>query len=100
MARQPGLAGAQRSVDLLSPHDFARRPLTWLSLISRRRASITYSPSFGYELAVRRAKARPTDNLDLSSLRFVDQGAAPSPPEVKKAMKQWWGGVILSHIHI
>jgi len=40
---------AQRSVDLLAPQDFARRPTQWLSLISRRRATITYSPSFGYD---------------------------------------------------
>ena len=38
---------AQRSVDLLAPWDFARRPLQWLSLIARRRATITYGPSFG-----------------------------------------------------
>jgi fatty-acyl-CoA synthase len=73
---------AQRSVDLLSPHDFARRPLTWLSLIARRRASITYSPSFGYELVVRRAKARPTDDLDLSSLRLAGIGADMIQPAV------------------
>ena len=47
---------AQRSVDLLSPFDFARRPLQWLSLISRRRATITYGPSFGYDLVARRAQ--------------------------------------------
>ena len=66
---------AQRSVDLLAPHDFARRPLQWLSMISRRRASITYSPSFGYDLAVRRAKARPDEAFDLSSLRLAGIGA-------------------------
>ena len=49
---------AQRSVDLLAPCDFARRPLQWLSLISRRRATITYGPSFGYELVARRAQTR------------------------------------------
>ncbi|UPT88871.1 acyl-CoA synthetase [Bradyrhizobium barranii subsp. apii] len=31
---------------------------------------------------------------DLSSLRFVVHGAAPCPPDVKKAMIDWWGGVI------
>ena len=30
---------AQRSVDLLAPREFARRPMQWLSLISRRRAT-------------------------------------------------------------
>jgi long-chain acyl-CoA synthetase len=31
---------------------------------------------------------------DLSSLRFVIHGAAPCPPEVKRAMIEWWGPVI------
>ena len=66
---------AQRSVDLLAPRDFARRPLQWLSLISRRRATITYSPSFGYELVARRAQGRMPGNLDLSCLKLAGVGA-------------------------
>ncbi len=31
---------------------------------------------------------------DLSSLRFVVHGAAPCPPQVKRAMIEWWGPVI------
>ena len=31
---------------------------------------------------------------DLSSLRFVIHGAAPCPPQVKRAMIEWWGPVI------
>ena len=31
---------------------------------------------------------------DLSSLRFVIHGAAPCPPEVKKAMIDWWGPIL------
>ena len=31
---------------------------------------------------------------DLSSLEFVVHGAAPCPPEVKRAMIDWWGPVI------
>ncbi|KAF0101263.1 MAG: fatty-acyl-CoA synthase [Rhodospirillaceae bacterium] len=66
---------AQRSVDLLAPRDFARRPMQWLSLISRRRATITYSPSFGYDLLTRRAQTMPLGELDLSSLRLAGVGA-------------------------
>jgi fatty-acyl-CoA synthase len=73
---------AQRSVDLLAPRDFARRPLQWLSLISRRRATITYSPSFGYELVVRRAQTKPIGELDLSSLRLAGIGADMIQPAV------------------
>ena len=42
-------------IDYLTPRDFARRPMQWLNLISRNRNTISYSPSFGYDLAVRRA---------------------------------------------
>jgi long-chain acyl-CoA synthetase len=31
---------------------------------------------------------------DLSSLRFVVHGAAPCPPQVKRAMIDWWGPVV------
>lgn len=66
---------AQRSVDLLAPRDFARRPMQWLSLISRRRATITYSPSFGYDLLTRRAQTAPVGELDLSCVRLAGVGA-------------------------
>ena len=66
---------AQRSVDLLAPRDFARRPMQWLQLISRRRASITYSPSFGYDLVTRRARTKGPEDIDLSCLRLAGIGA-------------------------
>ena len=66
---------AQLSVDLLAPRDFARRPLQWLSLISRRRATITYSPSFGYDLVARRAQAQMPGDVDLSCLKLAGVGA-------------------------
>jgi len=73
---------AQRSVDLLAPWDFARRPLQWLSLISRRRATITYGPSFGYDLVARRAQTKPLGEIDLSSLRLAGVGADMIQPSV------------------
>lgn len=73
---------AQRSIDLLSPQDFARRPMQWLSLIARRRATITYSPSFGYDLAVRRAARQVAADLDLSCLRLAGIGADMIQPAI------------------
>lgn len=64
----------QRSVDVMSSSDFARRPLQWLTLIAQRRATITYSPSFGYDLAARRAQTQSLQGLDLSSLRVAGIG--------------------------
>ncbi len=49
--------GFQVSVDLLPTGAFVRRPNLWLDLISQRRGTITYAPTFGYDLATRRASA-------------------------------------------
>jgi fatty-acyl-CoA synthase len=79
---------AQRSVDLLAPWDFARRPLQWLSLISRRRATITYGPSFGYDLVARRALTQSLGEIDLSCLRLAGIGADMIQPSVLQRFAQ------------
>ncbi|MDT8328856.1 MAG: fatty acyl-AMP ligase [Roseovarius sp.] len=61
----------QTSVDYISPTSFARRPTTWLKLISENRGTIVYSPSFGYDLCARRYRG---EELDLSSLRTAGIG--------------------------
>lgn len=63
---------SQLSLDLMAPSDFARRPLTWLQLISRNKGTLSYSPSFGYEICVRRW--RNDKELDLSSWRAAGIG--------------------------
>lgn len=65
---------AQRSVDCLATSDFVRRPLMWLKLMSANGGTVTYSPSFGYELAAKRAKAADLKTLDLSGLRIAGIG--------------------------
>ena len=72
----------QLSIDYLTPRDFARRPTQWLNLISRNRASITYSPSFGYDLATRRAASQIPADLDLSCLRHAGIGGDMIRPDV------------------
>jgi fatty-acyl-CoA synthase len=68
------LAG-QVSVDLLPPQDFARRPQVWLRLLSTNRGTLTYAPSFGYELCVRRGRAAAgAEPLDLSAWRVAGIG--------------------------
>lgn len=62
---------SQLSIDLISPTDFARRPGTWLKLISENKGTLSYSPSFGYELCVRRYRG---EALDLSSWRAAGIG--------------------------
>ncbi|CAI3945322.1 MULTISPECIES: fatty acyl-AMP ligase [Commensalibacter] len=63
----------QLSIDLLPTRDFARRPLVWLDIISRNKGTLSYSPSFGFELCARRAPTS-TMELDLSSWRAAGIG--------------------------
>jgi fatty-acyl-CoA synthase len=61
-------------VDYLPTREFARRPLAWLQLIARNRATLSYSPSFGFELCARRAGRGGIEDLDLSSWRAAGIG--------------------------
>ena len=65
---------AQISIDYLTPRDFARRPMQWLNIIARNQATVSYSPSFGYDLAVRRGAAQVPADLDLSCWRHAGIG--------------------------
>ena len=49
-----GPLASQMSVDYLSPVDFVMRPRLWLTLMSQNKATITFSPPVGYELALKR----------------------------------------------
>src|SRR5229473_588509 len=73
---------SQLSIDYLTPRDFARRPAQWLNLISRNRGTIAYSPSFGYDLATRRAANQLPTDLDLSSWRHAGIGGDMIRPDV------------------
>ncbi len=73
---------SQLSIDYLTPRDFARRPVQWLNIISRNRGTIAYSPSFGYDLAARRAASQVPADLDLSSWRHAGIGGDMIRPDV------------------
>ena len=72
---------AQVSVDYLSPRDFAMRPRLWLKLMSENRATVSFSPPFGYELCQRRLRPNDVKAFDLSSWRVAGVGAEPITPE-------------------
>jgi fatty-acyl-CoA synthase len=65
---------AQMSVDLLPTGAFVRRPLLWLDILARNGGTISYSPTFGYELCARRAENARLDDLDLSGWRVAGVG--------------------------
>lgn len=64
----------QMSVDLLPTGAFVRRPLLWIDLIGRNKATIAYSPTFGYELCARRVQGQPLDAYDLAHWRSAGLG--------------------------
>ena len=73
---------AQVSVDYLRPSDFALRPQQWLALISRMRGTISFGPTFGYDLCARRLRSKPLDGVDLGSWRVAGVGAEMIRAEV------------------
>lgn len=75
----------QVSTDYLKTEDFARRPLAWLDLISRNEGtSISYSPTFGYDICARRmsSQTKASDRFDLSRWRLAGNGADMIRPDV------------------
>jgi len=78
----------QLSVDYLKTEDFARRPLAWLDMITRNPGtSISYSPTFGYDICSRRmsSQTRAADRFDLSRWRIAGNGADMIRPDVMQA---------------
>ena len=75
----------QLSIDLLPTGAFVRRPGLWLDLISKRGGTISYAPTFGYDLAARRAAASTSIDLDLSSWRVAGLGGDMIRPEPLRA---------------
>ncbi len=65
----------QFSADYIQTKDFIRRPLLWLELIGRNRATVTFGPTLGYDLCQRRVRGKAPDGLDLSSWRVAGIGA-------------------------
>ena len=61
---------------------FIRRPLLWLTLASRIRASVLCSPNFGYKHYLKVLGERPIEGLDLSAVRIIFNGAEPISVEL------------------
>jgi len=85
----------QMSVDYLKTEDFARRPLAWLDMITRNPGtSVSYSPTFGYDICSRRmsSQTRAEDRFDLSRWRIAGNGADMIRPDVMQAFVDSFDG--------
>ncbi|QZD88837.1 fatty acyl-AMP ligase [Qipengyuania aurantiaca] len=75
----------QASVDYVKTEHFARRPLSWLDLISRNKGNtLSYSPTFGYDICARRisSQSHVSERFDLSRWRTAGNGADMIRPDV------------------
>ncbi|PZT89985.1 MAG: fatty acyl-AMP ligase [Citromicrobium sp.] len=78
----------QASVDYIRTEHFARRPLAWLDLISRNRGcTLSYSPTFGYDICARRisSQSHVENRFDLSRWRTAGNGADMIRPDVMQS---------------
>ncbi|MEU5884432.1 fatty acyl-AMP ligase [Spirillospora sp. NPDC047279] len=76
-----------------SPITFVKRPVLWLELITRHRATIMLAPNFGYELLLRRVTDDQLEGLDLSSLQTAKNGAEPVRAATLERMAERFGPV-------
>ncbi|MEA1619064.1 fatty acyl-AMP ligase [Erythrobacter sp. T5W1-R] len=79
------LIANQVSADYLKPDAFARRPLAWLDMITRNKGnSLSYSPTFGYDICARRisSQSNVAERFDLSRWRIAGNGADMIRPDV------------------
>ena len=78
----------QLSMDYLKTDDFARRPLAWLDMITRNAGtSLSYSPTFGYDICARRisSQSNVAERFDLSRWRLAGNGADMIRPDVMQS---------------
>lgn len=64
----------QLTVDYLYTDSFARRPMQWLRTISDNKCTVSFSPTFGYDVCSRRMDGKHEEGLDLSSWRIAGIG--------------------------
>ena len=62
---------------LMSPRAFLRRPLRWLQMISRHRATTSGAPNFAFELCVKKHDPAQLEGVDLGSWDLAFCGAEP-----------------------
>jgi acyl-CoA synthetase (AMP-forming)/AMP-acid ligase II/acyl carrier protein len=65
------------SINLMPTDLFVRRPLLWMQLAARKRATVTSSPNFGYRHFLKVLGDRKLEDVDLSRLRLIYNGAEP-----------------------
>lgn len=82
---------------LLSPLEFLQRPLTWLKLVTRYRATATSAPNFALDLCCARVDDTTLARLDLSSLACLCLGAEPIQGETLERFAERFAAAGFDH---
>lgn len=70
----------------VTPLDFLRRPILWAELISKYRGTVTAAPNFAYSLLARKLRNADDGVVDLSSVRYMWNGAEPVDADTMEAL--------------
>ena len=62
---------------IMATSSFVREPRSWLRLIDKHRATITFAPNFAFAQVIKRLRDQDLETLDLSCLRVAGCGAEP-----------------------
>ena len=62
---------------MMAPNSFIKKPVRWLEMLSRHRATITGAPTFAYDVCVKNTTASQRAALDLSNLTHAWIGTEP-----------------------
>ncbi|MBX9917697.1 MAG: amino acid adenylation domain-containing protein [Nitrosomonas sp.] len=72
-------------VILMTPKFFVERPVRWLEVISRYRATVSGAPNFAFQLCADRVRNSQLQTLDLSCWRVAFCGAEPVRRDTMRA---------------
>ncbi|WP_461947896.1 fatty acyl-AMP ligase, partial [Nostoc sp.] len=73
---------------LMPPVAFLQKPIRWLQVISKYRATTSGGPNFAYDLCVNKVQPEQLANLDLSSWDLAFNGAEPIRAETLEQFGQ------------
>lgn len=62
---------------LMATDLFSRRPLLWMQKVSEKKATVLCSPNFGYKHFLKSLSNKTLDDVDLSGVRVIYNGAEP-----------------------
>lgn len=77
-------------VVVLSPAQFARRPIVWLEAITRHRATHSGSPNFGFDLCLRKVRPEQRAELKLDSWETAPNGGEPVRSRTLNAFSEYF----------